>query len=102
MTAAAAFGANPQKTAGDEDDECHTTSRATILATSHAASPATTETEPGDNGSADGLHEDRLAYLTDMIRELQVIAHESQLETLTGILGLAHSEARQKLQKKRA
>ncbi len=55
-----------------------------------------------DHIVSDDVREDRLAYLADMIRELQVMAHQSELETLSGILGLAHIEARQKLQKKTA
>jgi hypothetical protein len=45
----------------------------------------------------DGLRRDRLSYLADMIRELQVMASESQCETLSGILGIAYAEARQQM-----
>ena len=44
------------------------------------------------------LRADRLSYMADMINELQVMAHETQCHTLAGILGLAHAEARQKVQ----
>jgi hypothetical protein len=47
----------------------------------------------------DALRADRIAYMADMISELQCLAHEAQCMTLAGILGLAHAEAQQQIQK---
>ena len=41
------------------------------------------------------LRADRLTYIADMIRELQVMAQETKCQTLAGILGLAQAEAMQ-------
>ncbi|MCB1519544.1 MAG: hypothetical protein KDJ37_03095 [Hyphomicrobiaceae bacterium] len=49
----------------------------------------------GDEGPGPiGGRADQLAYMADMILELQQMAARGGLGTLAGILGLAHTEAR--------
>ena len=57
----------------------------------------TAEHDSGIKPTHRELHADRLSYMADMIKELQVMARNSQCETLAGILGLAHAEARQQI-----
>lgn len=61
------------------------------------AAKVTASIAPISGPSKDELRIDRLSYLADMIRELQVLASESHCETLSGILGLAHAEVRQQM-----
>jgi len=65
-------------------------------APAEAHNPPPTAAEPMTSPSKVELRADRLAYMADMIRELQIMASEAQCETLAGILGLAHAEANQK------
>lgn len=39
-------------------------------------------------------HKDQLEYMADLLRELAEMARDQRLVTLTGILELAHAEAR--------
>jgi hypothetical protein len=56
-----------------------------------------TEAKSEPRLSQEDLRYDRLCYLADMIIELQVLASESHCTTLSGILSLAHAEARQQM-----
>ena len=46
---------------------------------------------------ADLEQRERLAYLADMLSELQVMAEREGCETLAGLLALSHAEARRQV-----
>ena len=49
-------------------------------------------------GPKSTVQSDRLAYMADLLSELQTMAAEEGCETLAGLLALSHAEALRKVQ----